>query len=154
MHAMVHISRTPVAALTDDPNFPMLLEQYAAESAIDGMPSPSAQMDHYQVLESTGAFHAIAAYVDGALVGFLSLLVTRLPHYGAVVATTESFFVTQPARSYGLGMRLLHFAEDYAKALGAVGILVSAPHGGTLERVLGLSKRYRQTNAVFFRSLA
>ena len=80
------------------------------------------------------------------------LLVPVLPHFGRKVGVSESYFVAAEYRKTGAGLRLLHAAEEAAREAGAVGVLVSAPTGGILERVMpGVG--YRETNRVFFKGL-
>lgn len=129
-----------------------LLAQYAVESSIHGLGEINVRFDIYRQMEAVGALHTLAAYREGRMVGFLALLVSVLPHYGALTATTESFFVTQSARAGGTGLRLLRAAEDKARELGAVGLLVSAPAGGRLAQVMPRIG-YGHTNEVFFKGL-
>ena len=150
---MVTIRHCTIAELFSAPAMPALLDDYAAEAAIAGMPTPAAQMRLYQALESSGMLGVIGAFAGGELVGFINILVSELPHYSAKVGTSESFFVAPSHRSGGTGQRLLDAAEEHARNRGAVGLLVSAPHGGRLERALPLMG-YRQSNSVFFRGLA
>jgi hypothetical protein len=147
------IKQVTCQELAGDPKFTGLIEEYADESAIAGMPRPNYQFGVYRMMEMAGDFHLIAAYIEGELVGFLTMSVTVLPHYGKRVATVESYFVTQAHRSGGPGLDLLRAAEWLAKALDAVGILVSAPKGGKLSRVMPRAK-YKHTNEVFFKELA
>ena len=138
--------------LANDSRIKGLLEEYADESAIAGMPGPDYQLSIYRMLEMTGDFHLIAAYIDDELVGFLTMGIPILPHYGKRVATVESYFVAKSHRKGGPGLDLLRSAEWLAKANGAVGILVSAPKGGKLARVMPKAK-YKHTNEVFFKAL-
>lgn len=130
-----------------------LVAEYAAECRIAGIGEPSGQWDAYRLMEASGLLQSIGAFVAGELVGFVNVLVSVLPHYGKPVGVTESLFVASGHRASGAGLALLAAAEDYALERGAVGILVSAPHGGQLERVLDARPSYRRTNAVFFRGL-
>lgn len=139
--------------LAGDPKFAELIEEYADESSIDGMPRPDYQFGMYKLMELAGDFHLIAAYVDDVLVGFLTLVINTVPHYGKRVSTTESYFVTQSHRKGGPGLDLLRAAEWLSKANGAVAIMVSAPTGGKLARVMPRAK-YKHTNEVFFKELA
>lgn len=139
--------------LAGDPKFAGLIEEYANESAIAGMPRPNYQFGMYRLMEVAGDFHLIAAYVDDVLVGFLSLVINVVPHYGKRVASTESYFVTESHRKGGPGLDLLRAAEWIAKANGAVGMLICAPKGGKLARVMPRAK-YKHTNEVFFKGLA
>jgi hypothetical protein len=139
--------------LAKDPKFTELIEEYADESAIAGMPRPNYQFGLYRMMEMAGDFHLLAAYVDDVLVGFLTLVINTVPHYGKRVASTESYFVTQSHRKGGPGLDLLRAAEWLSKANGAVAIMVSAPTGGKLARVMPRAK-YKHTNEVFFKELA
>lgn len=139
--------------LASDPQFAQLIEEYADESSIDGMPRPDYQYGMYRLLEVSGDFHLLAAYVDDVLVGFLTFMVSMVPHYGKRVATTESYFVAMSHRKGGPGLDLLRAAEWLGRELGAVAMMVSAPHGGKLSRVMPRAK-YKHTNEIFFKELA
>lgn len=140
--------------LEREPNLPELLAAYAAESAIAGMPGYHAQMDSYRQLETAGLLHAFASYDGLNLAGLLLLMLAPLPHYGgAIIATTESFFVAPESRHAGHGIRLLRAAETHARTLGAVGLFVSAPKGGRLAQVLDGMESFSEASRVFFKGL-
>jgi GNAT superfamily N-acetyltransferase len=147
---MLTIRQCTISQLEESPSFKSLLDEYAEESSIVGMPKHNAKMDMYRGLEAAGVIASFAAYVLDELVGFVVVLSPVLPHYGVTVSTTESYFVAKAHRSSGAGMELLRCAESHAKAIGSPGLLVSAPVGGALERVLPRAG-YVQTNSVFFR---
>ena len=130
-----------------------MLSRYAEESAIDGMPKFKPDWNAYIAMENVGAFHLIGVFVEDVIVGFISVMVTVMPHYSVPVAVTESFYVLPEYRKGGNGVKLLKEAEAYAVSKGAEGLLVSAPYSGDLDRYLSNTKRYRQTNAVFFKRL-
>ena len=132
---------------------PDLIAAYARESSIPELGQGDAQFATYYALEKAGMLRVLGAYQGDTLVGFLALLVSELPHYGCLVATTESFFVSPEARKAGTGQALLANAEALAASVGAKGVLVSAPKGGRLELVMSRSSAYRQTNSVFFKAL-
>lgn len=136
------------------PNLPELLAEYGTESSIPGIGAPNFQPDMYRMLETSGSLVPIGAFDNGQLIGFVSLLVNVLPHYGVRVGVIESFFVAKAARDTGAGIKLRAVAEAESKARGAVGLLISAPTGGRLAAVLGKDKAYTETNQVFFRGLA
>jgi GNAT superfamily N-acetyltransferase len=140
-----------VAQFFDAPNCDALLAEYAAESATEGLPAPEPHRAIYEAMEQSGMFHLIGAFEGDELAGFLVLLVSVNPHYSAVIAVTESYFVASAHRKAGAGLALLHEAEALAAKLGAVGFLVSAPSGGRLAEVLP-RMGYRETNRVFFRA--
>lgn len=150
---MIEVRRITFGELESEPNFRWLIEAYAEESQISGLPPANYQSELYHKMEATGTFHVLGAYRDGEMVGFVNFLVTSLPHYGLKVATTESIFVAQEFRRTGAGVKLIREMEKISAELGAIGVLVSAPFGGRLAEVMpGL--KYRQTNQIFFKAIA
>jgi GNAT superfamily N-acetyltransferase len=133
-------------------NLPALLDEYAQESALFCLPKPNAQMEAYRNMTRDGYMHILGAFKEGELLGFLAMLAPVLPHYGVRVATTESFFVAKEHRKTGAGLALLHFAESFARDLGAVCILVSTPTDGMLSYVLPKAG-YQETNRVYGKGL-
>lgn len=127
-----------------------LMEEYASESSIDGLPSPMAKSDMYLNMESNDALYTIGAFFDEVLVGFVTILTPILPHYSILIAVTESFFVAKNHRKRGGGLRLLRAAERHAKERGSPGLIVSAPYGGSLAEVMSRLD-YTETNRVFFK---
>lgn len=149
---MLTIKQCTVQELKSAPNFADLLASYAIESAIHGMPKAQAKMDMYYALEAAGSISIFGAYVGELLVGFLIVLAPMLPHYGRTVATAESFFVDPDHRSSGAGLELLRRAEKHADEIGSPALLVSAPAGGALEKVLP-RVGYEHSNTVFFKRI-
>lgn len=144
-----------IADLERAPNADALLAEYTAESAIPelGPTVRQAELAQYKAMEAAGLLHMLGAFRgDGLMVGFLTLLIAPLPHFGGrPVASTESFFVAAPERRSGAGLKLLRAAEQRAAEQGAAGLLMSAPVGGRLAQVLPRAG-YRETSRVFFRS--
>lgn len=151
---ILRIKLVTVSELMSARNFDALLQEYGAESAIPELGGVSAQRETYERLEAAGVLSVFGAYLGSNLVGFLAIIMSHLPHYGALVGTTESFFVTPSARGSGAGAKLLREAEDFASALGAVGVFVSAPVGSKLDTLLEVKRGYRRTNHVYFKGLA
>ena len=135
------------------PGVDALLREYAQECGIAGLPKPKAEWLTYARLEHHGALHVIGSYLDGILVGFCHVLVSLNPHYSALLAVTESLFVATAHRGTGAGLALLGEAGSIARQRGAVGLLVSAPTGGSLAAVLERSKGFRETNRAFLQEL-
>ena len=150
---MIIVKKNTVSEIENDPDFCILVQEYAEECSIDGLPPPVAKMDMYRQLETTGLFHTFGAYLDDQLVGFITLLISLLPHYSTSVAISESYFVGYKYRKTGAGKFLLQRAEKCAREYEAAGILVSAPAFGTLSKFLP-AVGYRETNQVFFRRLS
>lgn len=126
-----------------------LLAEYAAECSIHEIGAINPQPDIYEAMERAGISRMFGAFSEGFLIGFASMLVTVLPHYGQKTATVESLFVSEPFRKTGAGLGLMAAMEDYASEAGCKAMLYSAPTGGKLERLLSRRKGSRRTNAVF-----
>jgi hypothetical protein len=149
----MEIRPSTVDELLAAPNWWALFDEYAAECGNSGIGKPDMQVDTYRMLEANGALKIIAAHSDnGELAGFIVYLLAVLPHYGKLVAMTESVFVLLARRDSGAGLALLKATEAAALEAGAAGLLVSAPAGGSLDRLLS-AKHYEHTNAVWFKRL-
>lgn len=146
---MKSIKRCTVHELESTPNFPALLEEYAQESKLDGMPHPKAKIETYRVLEAKGALVVFGAYVDGILCGFATVLSYELQHYSAPASVSESIFVSEPYRKTGVGLDLIRAAKQQAQSRNSFVLLMSAPTGSALERLLAHSKDCVETNKVF-----
>ena len=149
---MLIVEACPIADMIAAAAFPQLAAEYVRESLIDGMPLPAPDWNAYAALEAAGLLHGFAASVDGELVGFIAVLVAKLPRYAEPIAVSESFFVASAHRGTGAGLKLLRAAENKARALGCPGLLVSAPAEGVLAQVLP-RRGYAETNRVFFKGL-
>ncbi|CAB4133135.1 acetyltransferase domain containing protein [uncultured Caudovirales phage] len=148
----ITIRHCAATELLDAPNRHQLWDEYALESSISGLPHPNVQIETYRILEEKGVLKLIGAFDDQTLIGFVSILANVLPHYGVVMAITESFFVLKDYRKTGAGLKLLREAEQYARSIKAPGLLVSAPYGGRLAEVLP-RVGYDETNRVFYKRL-
>jgi GNAT superfamily N-acetyltransferase len=125
-----------------------LISQYAAECAISGMPEPTGHLTTYRLLEQHSSIVCMGVYADSVMVGFGVALQNTLPHYGVKATIIESVFVLEHYRKGGAGARLIRELET--AWLDSAGVLISAPVGGHLCRVLpGFG--YRHTNQVFFK---
>lgn len=148
----VQIQRSTVAEVEAYPEFPALVAEYAAESANEALGAVNPQMGTYRGMEAAGVLHALSATLEGKLIGLLFLLTPVLPHFGRKAGVAESFFVVSAHRNTGAGLRLLALAEEVAAEQGARGVMVSAPEGGVLQRVMpGVG--YRPAAQVFFKAL-
>ena len=146
--------RCSIADLESAPNFADLIHEYGAESSIPGIGKPAPRMDIYHRMDATGMLHTIGVFDGEMLAGFAVAVSTVLPHYGVQIATCESLFVGQAWRKQGAGTELLRAVEKLAQESGAVGLLLIAPLGGKLARVLDADDAYSETNRVFFRGFA
>ena len=148
----IDIRKVTVAEIAFDAGFDGMLVEYSLEAKNKDLPPHKPNMAAYEQMERMGILHAFAAYSDGVMVGFVTLLITVMPHYDTRLATTESFFVADGHRKGGTAKKLLDAAEAYAKLDGVSSFFVSAPVGGRLAQALPMMG-YRETNRVFFRSL-
>lgn len=145
------VKQCSVSEIECAPNFSALLEEYASY-AIEGMPHPSVKMETYKILEKTGTQYSIGAFLDGRLTGFMSILLSVIPHYGIIGAFSESLFVAMEYRKFGAGLKLIRAGEKIARDKGAPGLIISAPVGGALAEVLP-EIGYSDTHILFFRKL-
>jgi GNAT superfamily N-acetyltransferase len=140
--------------LSKSPEYPALVAEYAAECSIPEIGVPCPQDEMYAAMESAGGLRMFAIYEGANIVGFISLLMYVLPHYGQKVCTTESIFLAAAHRHMGMGAKMLNFIESFAKEQGCKVVLYTAPTGSRFARLLSLNRRrYRRTNSVFCRSL-
>lgn len=147
------IAPTCAASLFAAPNWQALLDEYADEVRLEGMPPAKAKFETYDAMERAGMLHSFDARIDGLLVGFIAMLAIVLPHYNHVGCVTESFYVSKAYRQHLVGLKLLAAAEEKAAQLGSPGLLVSAPYGGKLFELLPRCG-YVETNRVFFKKVA
>lgn len=140
------------ADLTALPNFAMLIEQYAHECGVPELGPANPQHDIYEALEQAGAMRFIVARLGDKAIGFCCLTASRVPHFGTVVAHTESLFIAPPYRATGAGLMLMREAERVAAGMGATAMFIGAPIGSTLDRLLRATD-YRPTTVAHFKVL-
>tara|TARA_R110002126_G_scaffold47542_1_gene133250 strand:+ start:869 stop:1330 length:462 start_codon:yes stop_codon:yes gene_type:complete len=151
---MIDVRPFTFSELSTKDEFLGMLSEYGEETAFPGLPISTKLSDFsgtYLALESAGVLHIYGAMEGDKLVGFLALVVTMLPKYTQLMASTESFFVSKDYRSTGAGMALLRAAERCAERAGACGILVSTPHGGKFTSVMEKTK-YTERHRMFFKA--
>lgn len=147
------IRKATVEDMEGDKNLSQLITDYADEAKNKDLPKQDPNFETYRVMEKMGVLHIFAAQSDDQVVGFITLLITPVPHYSQPIATSESFYVAPAHRKSGTGRKLLDAAEELAKEKGAAGLFISAPTGGRLEKAMPIMG-YRPSNTVFFRSLS
>lgn len=136
--------------LYNNSNFPKLIEEYAEECKIKGLPPINVKVETYRHYEAVGAVYIIAALNEELLTGFAIVLSPVMPHFSCLVSVCESIFVAKEFRNSSTGLKLIKECERHAKELGSPGLLVSAPVGSILEELLPKIE-YEKTNVVFFR---
>lgn len=140
--------------ILDSPEVADLLKEYEEECSIPEIGLACPQRKLYEQMESTGLMRSFGVYLDAALVGFVTLLLFTLPHYGKKIANVESLFLAKAHRRGRLGQRLLTQIEVIAKDAGCSVVLYNARAGSRFERLLAVSSRYQRTNSVFLRALS
>lgn len=148
------IRRSTVAEFEAAPNFIEILDEYAEELAVKGLPHPKAKIETYYQLESIGVLHPIGAYIDNTIIGFINVLMAVNPHYGIAIACSQSYFVSNKYRETGAGLKLRSEAEAVAQELKSPGFIISGPAGGTLVEILEKSKSYEELSRSFFKSFS
>lgn len=151
---MITVKQISYKELDGLPEFKDIAKEYTAESSLDEMPPINPNVDLYIKLNEAGALTTLAAYDDELVIGYANFIMSPNLHYSVTTAVTESFFVKEDYRKTGAGMFLLKEMERLAKEKGAIAILVSAPTDSKLSFVMDKNKAYKETNKVFFRSLA
>lgn len=134
---------------------PELLAEYAAECSNPALGRFNPQWSMYAHLEESGVLTAFGAYSGDELVGFASVLVSILPHFGNKAATCESLFVRKSERAVGLGTELLSAVRAHSTHVEHCShIFYIAPIGSQLEALLERDKRTHRTNSVFCETLS
>ena len=91
------IRNAKVSELQNAPNRDELLREYS-EYAIEGLPNPFTDLESYKGMEAAGYFQAIAAFLDGVMIGFITIVSPVSNHYGAKISVAESVFVLKEHR--------------------------------------------------------
>lgn len=141
------IARCKFAELESDRAFYALVEAYTSECAIPEFAPGEVQVDTYNLMESAGFLHVFAVRDGEALVGFLLILLHKLPHFGALTAIVESIYV-DPEHRGAVGGLVVLAAKSFAREHGTRGLLMSAPAGGQLAKLLP-HLGFRHTNETF-----
>lgn len=146
------LHRVTVARLMCAAEFPALVAEYTAESALVEMPPPNPTLETYQRMERSGALTVFVWAGAGRIVGYLKVLVSVIPHYERPMGVVESIFVASAHRSGGAGLRLIDAAEAHARKNGCIAVMLSSPVGGRLAGVLG-RRGYRAANTIFVKQV-
>lgn len=149
---MVTIRPTHYAEILSYPAAQGLLSEYSEECSIPEIGSISPQGALYEAMQSSGLMKTFGAFEGDDLVGFATILIYVLPHYGQKVATVESIFVKKSSRGK-VGRKLMEEIEAQAKSAGCKVIMYSARASTRLERLLLSLKCYANTNSIFTRKL-
>ena len=143
------------AEILSAPNAERLMSDYAAECSIPELGPINPQRELYAAMEQSGAMQAFGVYEEGTLIGFMTVLIWTVPHYGKKIASTESIFLASERRDSGIGANMLQYIEEYAKGNDCAAIQYTAPVNSRFARLLAINvDRYRRTNSIYLRNLA
>ena len=141
--------------ILDAPNATELFQEYAAECALPELEPINPQPEIYAAMETSGGLQAFGVYEDDTLVGFLTVLIWTVPHYGKKIGSNADIFLASEHRMNGMGPKMIALAEGYAKEKGCCAFQWTAPVNSRFAKLLALNvDRYRRTNVVYLRNLA
>ena len=139
--------------LTSAPTFGALLQAYARESSLPGLPTPEPNLGAYQALEDEGLLKTAAAYDGDTLVGFISAQLVNAPQYNATVGMTLAFFVEEKHRAYGTARHLIDALSTVLKCYDAKGLVIGAPSESRLAKAANLLG-FHETNRLYFKGFS
>ena len=129
-----------------------LLSLYAKESKSKLVPEKNPDFMLYSNLEKLGMFKCFGLYKDNNMVGFITLLITTMPHYSKLAGTVESFYVSKEHRKFGTGKSLLATVEEYLKNLKVDTLFLSAPLDSRLAKANRLFG-FKATHMTYIKAL-
>ena len=133
----------------NDSAFAKAAEEYASESGnpfIGSVANPNRE--GYRFIEDAGMWRCCAAYEADKLVGFVAVMALQHFHYGVLVASIETLWLSPEHRKGPAGLRLIREAKLIAKDMGAVALYASAPSASRLAVLL--DRIATKTDEVFF----
>lgn len=131
----MEINKTDVETLYGLPGFQAVIDEYASYSN-PLLPKPKPDKPTYLALEKMGFLAVYSAVQHGTVGGFMCVVNTKIPHYGAWVATVESIFVMGAQRYTGAGVRLLHVAKALGREWKSPALLITCPWGSDFIKVV------------------
>lgn len=127
--------KVSVEELCASPGFDEMMEEYLKLS-IKSMPTPIRSKEDYLQLEKANVLTIWCAVDAGKVIGFISCLLSKIPHYGVPIAVAESFYVREPWRNHGVGVRLIKMIERFASTENACAVFFSSPVGSNFGDIL------------------
>lgn len=121
--------------LLSDPVGSKLVERYRDECAKPPFAESTPDPEAYEAMESFGNYRLAWMKKDGKPIGFVGVLVCKVPHFSMVCASIESLYLAPEHRKGFNGLRLLQWAKKVARQAGAVGITMTAVEGTRLEQL-------------------
>jgi GNAT superfamily N-acetyltransferase len=144
---MIEIRKCGVAEILDVGDAQGLIANYAEECLI---PDAAPQRWMYLAMEEQGVLTCFGAFIGaGELVGFVSVIVSVMPHHGKKVATVESLYADPVYRETGAGNLLMAAGESHAREAGCVCLTYTARVGSRLETILALRAGCERSHEMF-----
>lgn len=141
---MTRIVEVPADYVMQRPEFELLAEQYTEEAGVKLWGVSSVREQYYKGLR------ALAVFEGDVLVGFACVRTSEHPHYaGKVMAALDAVFVQKNNRRGRIGIELINEAKALAKRLGADTLVMSAPYGSRLSRLLRFILRGEPVSEIF-----
>ena len=113
---MSDIRHISYSGILQDESAAALLSEYAAECSIPEIGETAPQEALYAQMENAGMMSCFGVFFGDSLVGFATILVYVLPHYGRRVASVESLFIAKAHRDGGNGSELMRTIECEAQS--------------------------------------
>ena len=129
-----------------------LFKLYEEESRVEEAPLANPNIEVYKTLEDSGMLTISGLYQQKELLGFCIITYAYLTHSNSTIAIVDSFFVHPEFRKYGMGKKLLNYAEKTAQEKGALVITMTSPYDSRLSKVAN-SFGYRTTNLIHSKKL-
>lgn len=109
--------------------------------------------DMLESLEQAGVLYVFVARVDGFVAGYLSFVKgTHFNYKGATFANDVGFFVDAPYRKFGLGVKLMKFAESVLKNDGIKLVNIHTKVDTPIDSLM-IRQGYKQEEKVFTKVL-
>jgi GNAT superfamily N-acetyltransferase len=150
---VIEIRQCGVAEILDTGDAQGLIANYAEECSI---PDAAPQRWMYLAMEESGVLTCFGAFKqvnhpldDLGLVGFVSVIVSVMPHHGKKMATVESLYADPAYRDSGAGNLLMAEAERHAREAGCVCLTYTARVGSRLETILALRAGCERSHEMF-----
>lgn len=117
---------------------------HKAEVEADVTPlTPTANRAIYDALHEMGMLVPVGVFDGDEMVGYAIATISPNPHYRALSAQHDVFFLHPDYRKPRLALRMIEVLEAECKARGAVYFCWHAPIGGAFERIIKMrSKPY------------
>jgi GNAT superfamily N-acetyltransferase len=144
------VKKISVKEIFDDKDFEELVNKYSGESKVSSQ-AVNIDFEKYIALEDSGMLDCFASYNEiDDMVGFLALVKNYSLHLSKFSVIIESYFVLNSYRKFGTGKILIGVAEEYARHIGAIAMLMPAPTDSRLSRV-AVSFGYKNKYAVYMK---